>query len=169
MGGSNAHYSADSRVQTWAMLVRDRGSHHRNTTPAQYQNTHSCCYLSSFIFKLPVTCLIQSLIFWYLNDQKSLATTCNLQHNNIYFIILLSSNHHVLDVGSGLGGPARYLAHKTGCLVTAIELQDDLHREAENLTQRCNLQQKLKHITGDFLQMDLGGYSYQARVFLLIS
>ena len=86
-----------------------------------------------------------------------------------YFIILLSSNHHVLDVGSGLGGPARYLAHKTGCLVTAIELQDDLHREAENLTQRCNLQQKLKHITGDFLQMDLGGYSYQARVFLLIS
>ena len=88
--------------------------------------------------------------------------------NNIYFIILLSSNHHVLDVGSGLGGPARYLAHKTGCLVTAIELQDDLHKEAENLTQRCNLQQKLKHITGDFLQMDLGGYSYQARVFLLI-
>lgn len=89
--------------------------------------------------------------------------------NNICFIILLSSNHHVLDVGSGLGGPARYLAHKTGCLVTAIELQDDLHKEAENLTQRCNLQQKLKHITGDFLQMDLGGYSYQARVFLLIS
>ena len=89
--------------------------------------------------------------------------------NNIYFIILLSSNHHVLDVGSGLGGPARYLAHKTGCLVTAIELQDDLHKEAENLTQRCNLQQKLRHITGDFLQMDLGGYSYQARVFLLIS
>ena len=81
--------------------------------------------------------------------------------NKIYFIILLSSNHHVLDVGSGLGGPARYLANKTGCLVTAIELQDDLHKEAENLTQRCNLQQKLKHITGDFLQMDLGGYSYQ--------
>ena len=56
--GSNAHYSADSRVQTWVMLVGDRGSHHDNSTPAQYQNMHSCCYLSSFIFKLPVTCLI---------------------------------------------------------------------------------------------------------------
>ena len=56
--GSNAHYSADSRVQTWAILLGDRGSHHGNTTPAQYQNSHSYCYLSSFIFKLPVTYLI---------------------------------------------------------------------------------------------------------------
>ncbi|KAM7439460.1 hypothetical protein ABFA07_011212 [Porites harrisoni] len=80
----------------------------------------------------------------------------------------INSNHHVLDIGSGLGGPARYLAHKTGCLVTAIELQDDLHKEAENLTQRCNLQQKLKHITGDFLQMDLGDGKFDFLVSWLV-
>ena len=61
-------------------------------------------------------------------------------------------------MGSGLGGPARHLAHSTNCLVTALELQEDLHKEAENLTQRCNLQDRLKHITGDFLQMDLGTF-----------
>ena len=59
-------------------------------------------------------------------------------------------------MGSGLGGPARYLTQTTKCFVTAIELQEDLHKEAENLTKRCSLQQKLKHITGDFLQIDLG-------------
>ena len=67
-----------------------------------------------------------------------------------------SSAHHILDVGSGLGGPARYLAHKTNCAVTALELQEDLHKEAENLTRRCNLQHKLSHMSGDFLQLDLG-------------
>lgn len=59
----------------------------------------------------------------------------------------------MLDVGSGLGGPARYLAHKTNCAVTALELQEDLHNEAGNLTERCNLQHKLTHIAGDFLHV----------------
>ncbi len=40
----------------------------------------------------------------------------------------------VLDVGSGLGGPARYLAHMTGCHVTALELQPELHSIAADLT-----------------------------------
>ena len=35
---------------------------------------------------------------------------------------------HVLDVGAGLGGPARFLAHTTGCQVTALELQPQLHQ-----------------------------------------
>ena len=32
----------------------------------------------------------------------------------------------VLDVGAGLGGPARYMAQRTGCHVTALELQADI-------------------------------------------
>ena len=33
----------------------------------------------------------------------------------------IKAGQRVLDVGSGIGGPARYLAHKTGCQVTAVE------------------------------------------------
>ena len=32
----------------------------------------------------------------------------------------------VLEIGSGIGGPARFLAHTTGCHVTALELQPNL-------------------------------------------
>ena len=42
----------------------------------------------------------------------------------------------VLDVGSGIGGPARYLAHTTGCSVTGVELQADLADAATELTSR---------------------------------
>ena len=38
----------------------------------------------------------------------------------------LNINHKskILEIGSGLGGPARYLAKKTGANITAVELQE---------------------------------------------
>ena len=64
----------------------------------------------------------------------------------------INANTQVLDIGSGIGGPARYLAHKTGCQVTALELQEDLHHVALELTQRCGLSDRIEHICGDILQ-----------------
>ncbi|HJS84626.1 MAG TPA: hypothetical protein VJ779_04135 [Acetobacteraceae bacterium] len=40
----------------------------------------------------------------------------------------------VLDIDSGVGGLARYFAHTTGCHVTALELQPELHAIATDLT-----------------------------------
>ena len=40
----------------------------------------------------------------------------------------LAGGENVLDVGSGLGGPARYLAAVHGCHVTGIELTQPLSR-----------------------------------------
>ena len=57
----------------------------------------------------------------------------------------------MLDVGSGIGGPARYLAHQTGCRVTAVELQEEAHRVAFDLTRRCRLDDLVHHIHADFL------------------
>lgn len=70
-------------------------------------------------------------------------------------ILDLSENTHVLDVGSGVGGPARYLAHKTGCQITAVELQEDLHKMAIELTQRVGLSEQINYIAGDVLHIDL--------------
>ena len=66
----------------------------------------------------------------------------------------------VLDVGSGLGGPARYMAEKTGCRVTAIELQSDLDDVARSLTARCGLAGRVEHVCGDVLTaaLEAGGY-----------
>jgi len=57
----------------------------------------------------------------------------------------------VLDVGSGIGGPARHLASTTGCDVVALELQPDLHRTAMDLTRRCALENHVHHVCGDIL------------------
>ncbi len=64
----------------------------------------------------------------------------------------------VLDVGSGIGGPARYLAHTTGCSVTGVELQADLADAATELTSRVvgGLGERVRFATGDFVSDDLG-------------
>ena len=37
----------------------------------------------------------------------------------------LSPDHHVLDVGCGLGGPVRFAANQYGCRLTGIDLTDE--------------------------------------------
>ena len=46
---------------------------------------------------------------------------------------------HVLDVGCGIGGPARWLAAKYGCRVSGIDLTEEFIAVAKDLTARCRL------------------------------
>ncbi len=76
----------------------------------------------------------------------------------------ITKNSRVLDVGSGLGGPARYLAEKTGCRVTAVELQPDMDAVASSLTQRCGLSDQVQHLCGDVLTATIEEGVYDAVV-----
>ena len=72
----------------------------------------------------------------------------------------LTAESRVADIGSGLGGPARYIADRTGCHVTALELQPDQNDLAQELTRRCGLADKVAHVCGDVLDgpLDKGGF-----------
>eukprot|EP00127_Corallochytrium_limacisporum_P004094 Clim_evm39s157 gene=Clim_evmTU39s157 len=54
-----------------------------------------------------------------------------------------------LDVGSGIGGPARHLAHALGCQVTGVDLTDDFTAVGNEMSQWCDMQDKVKLVTGD--------------------
>ena len=72
----------------------------------------------------------------------------------------INFNKSVLEIGSGIGGPARYIAYKTKASVTALELQSDQHKIAVDLTKKCKLLQIVNHIKGDFLN-----YSWKNKKF----
>jgi len=65
----------------------------------------------------------------------------------------ITKESKIINIGSGLGGPARYLAGKIGCQVLAVELQEELHRTSKELTERCNLHHLVHHMSGDILQV----------------
>ena len=70
----------------------------------------------------------------------------------------------VLEIGSGLGGPARYLASSVRADVTALELQEDHHLMASSLTERCGLDDRVEHLCGDFLTHPWHGARFQVIV-----
>jgi sterol 24-C-methyltransferase/phosphoethanolamine N-methyltransferase len=76
----------------------------------------------------------------------------------------LGPDSNVLDIGAGVGGPARFLAHSFGCHVTAIELQPELHAIGVDLTRRSGLAGKVTHICGDALACPLPDRAFDAAV-----
>lgn len=66
---------------------------------------------------------------------------------------LTQGGKRVINIGSGLGGPARYLAGQYHNNVLAVELQEELSRTASELTERCSLSDSVTHLAGDFAQV----------------
>ena len=65
----------------------------------------------------------------------------------------ISQGARVLDVGGGLGGPARTLASLFGCKVIAIDLTESYVQAAEILTDRIGLGDQVKHYVGNALEL----------------
>ena len=65
----------------------------------------------------------------------------------------LSPDSTLLDVGCGLGGPARYLAATTGCRVTGIDLSRPFVEVATMLTERAGLSGRVSFRQADALAL----------------
>jgi MPBQ/MSBQ methyltransferase len=66
---------------------------------------------------------------------------------------MITELDRVLDVGSGLGGPARYLASNLGCEVTGIDITQELCDVAVELNRRVRLDDMVTIVHGDALAM----------------
>ena len=56
---------------------------------------------------------------------------------------------HLLDIGAGIGGPARYIAATFGCRVSGVDLTPEFVTAANALTALCGLSERV-----DLLQAD---------------
>jgi ubiquinone/menaquinone biosynthesis C-methylase UbiE len=59
---------------------------------------------------------------------------------------------HLLDVGCGIGGPARYFAER-GCQVTGIDLSEEFVRVAESLTRLVKLDHNVRFRQASALEL----------------
>lgn len=55
----------------------------------------------------------------------------------------LGRGQHVLDIGCGIGGAARYMAAQTGCSVTGIDLTSEYIEIAKTLTEMTGLDDRV--------------------------
>jgi ubiquinone/menaquinone biosynthesis C-methylase UbiE len=74
----------------------------------------------------------------------------------------LSSDMHVLDVGSGLGGPSRFLAATYGCRVTGIDVTESYCRIASLLAEHMGLEHLVDYRHGDALHLPFADQTFDA-------
>jgi sterol 24-C-methyltransferase len=68
----------------------------------------------------------------------------------------------VLDVGSGVGGPAREIVKSTDANVVGLNNNDYQIERATCYTERMGLSHKLSFVKGNFMQMKVPGGTFDA-------
>ena len=74
----------------------------------------------------------------------------------------LSAGMRVLDVGSGVGGPSRYVAATYGCHVVGIDLTEEFCRAAALLSERVGLGDRTEYRPGDALATPFADGAFDA-------
>ena len=74
----------------------------------------------------------------------------------------LKPDMHILDVGGGLGGPARTLALEFGCRVTVVDLTESYVLAGRMLTSLMKLDDRVTFQVGDALRLSFEDNSFDA-------
>src|SRR5688572_8063583 len=61
----------------------------------------------------------------------------------------IQSGHHIIDIGCGIGGPARYLAARFGCRVSGIDITEPFAEAANKLTALLKMEGRVVVELGD--------------------
>jgi ubiquinone/menaquinone biosynthesis C-methylase UbiE len=80
-----------------------------------------------------------------------------------------ASADHILDVGSGIGGPARYFARRFGCRVTGIDLTAEFCEVARALTRAVGLTDRISFEHGNALTMPFADASFDGAYSMNVS
>lgn len=72
----------------------------------------------------------------------------------------------VLDIGSGIGGTARLLAHRYGCDVTGIDVTPEFVAVAEALTRLVGLEQQARFQLGTAADLPFADGSFEAATLI---
>ena len=84
-------------------------------------------------------------------------------------LVQVAETDHLLDVGSGIGGPARYLAQRFGCRVSGIDLTPEFCDVARHLTALLGLADRVSVRQGNALAMPFGDATFDGAYSMNVS
>jgi MPBQ/MSBQ methyltransferase len=76
----------------------------------------------------------------------------------------LKGDHHVVDVGCGIGGASRYIAATLGCRITGIDLTPGYIAAAEELARRTGLSDRVCYRVASALDMPFQDGEFDAAI-----
>ena len=71
---------------------------------------------------------------------------------------------HILDIGCGIGGPARWIAYKFGCRVTGIDLTPEFCEAARQLNDITGMSERVTILEGSALSLPFPNAAFDKAV-----
>ncbi|MDD4975011.1 MAG: cyclopropane-fatty-acyl-phospholipid synthase [Bacteriovorax sp.] len=121
-----------------------------NTPLKSRENVGHHYDLSSDLYKLFLDQEWQYSCGYYSSGSETLEEAQKSKMQYILTKLLINKDHHVLDIGCGWGGLARYIARETGARVTGITLSREQLDYAENKTREEGLSHLVKFKLCDY-------------------
>ena len=81
----------------------------------------------------------------------------------------VSDADHIVDIGSGIGGPARYLVRRFGCRVSGVDLTAEFCGVARHLTSLLGLAERISFEQGDALAMPFEDAAFDRVISMNVS
>ena len=83
--------------------------------------------------------------------------------------LAIAATDHILDVGSGIGGPARYLAHRFSCRITGIDLTPEFCEVARHLSRLLQMDDNVRFEVGNALAMPFADATFDGAYSMNVS
>lgn len=84
-------------------------------------------------------------------------------------LVGMRATDHLLDVGSGLGGPARWLSMRFGCRITGIDLTPEFCAIAKHFTRLIGLEARVHFQLGNALEMPFDDRTFDGAYSMFVS
>jgi sarcosine/dimethylglycine N-methyltransferase len=96
----------------------------------------------------------------YEHEEDSIFEASRRTVRKILSLLTLNESSHVLDVGSGYGGPARYFVKTTGCKVDCLNISEVQIARTLRLNQQHGMADRIQVIEGSFEEMPIENSKY---------
>lgn len=126
----------------------------RNTEQKSKQNIHAHYDLGNDLYQtfLDTNMLYSSALFQSKSDTLEQAQINKM--DRLCQQLKLSPSDHVIEIGTGWGGMAIYMAQKYGCQVTTTTISDEQYQYAKVEIERYGLSEKIKLLKCDYRQLE---------------
>eukprot|EP00128_Syssomonas_multiformis_P016056 Colp12_sorted_trinity150504_noHs@28481 len=104
----------------------------------------------------------QSFHFAVQRKNESFAASIARHEHFLAHTLELKQNDRVLDIGCGVGGPARSIAHFSGAQVTGLNNNQYQIERATKLTKSQGLEKRVSFVKGDFMHLPFDNDTFDA-------
>ena len=127
-----------------------RWVHQYNPVPRARRNVAHHYDLSDQLYELFLDRDRQYSCAYFRIPEDGLDTAQENKKRHIAAKLLLQPGHQVLDIGSGWGGLALYLATECGCDVTGLTLSEEQHKVAQRRAAAAGLADRVRFHLRDY-------------------